>query len=213
MTLSAFLNSVLEHPFRIHLKREIHALILRQLFEWSFNYMFKKNLLIAGAHVVAVAMSLMIASQAHAADLKIGYVDLKVAIENTKRYQNGFTRLEALKQKKKSELDAIRKRIDQVESDIMGQSMAMSPERLSKKQADLKDLRKSFTRKQQDAGEELVAKKNALDTDVLVNFYKLVRAYGKENKYDMLLQKSSMFYADPKFDVTSKITELLDKKK
>ena len=64
-------------------------------------YMFKKNLLSASAQAVAIAVSLMIATPAQAVDLKIGYVDLKVAIENTKRYQNGFARLEALKQKKK----------------------------------------------------------------------------------------------------------------
>jgi Skp family chaperone for outer membrane proteins len=95
----------------------------------------------------------------------------------------------------------------------MGQSMAMSPDRLNKKQAKLKELRKSFTRKQQDAQEELLSKKNALDEGILMNFYDVVRTYGKDNHYDLLLQKSAMFYADPKYDITPKITKILDQKK
>ncbi len=161
----------------------------------------------------ALAASVSGASTAQAEEWKIAYVDLKAAIENTKRYQNGFARLQALKDQKKAELDALRKQIDQAESDIMGQAMAMSPERLSKKQNELKELRKSFTRKQQDAQEELMAKKNELDAEVLTSFYKVVKDYGKAEKYDLVLQKSAVFYADPKFDITPKITELLDKQK
>lgn len=175
--------------------------------------MLKKALLLACAAACAAVAPAVTISSAQAAELKIAYVDLKAAIENTKRYQNGFARLQALKDQKKAELDALRKQIDQAESDIMGQSMAMSPDRLSNKQNELKELRKSFTRKQQDAQEELMAKKNELDAEVLTSFYEVVREYGKQEHFDFVLQKSSVFYADPQFDVTPKITDLLDKKK
>ncbi|MDQ6975248.1 MAG: OmpH family outer membrane protein [Mariprofundaceae bacterium] len=175
--------------------------------------MLKKTLLNAVAVAFVFAVPMIITPSANAAELTIGYVDLKAAIENTKRYQNGFARVRALKEQKKAELDSLRKRINQVESDIMGQSMAMSPDRLNKKQGKLKELRKSFTRKQQDAQEELLSKKNALDEGILMNFYKVVRTYGKEKHYDMLLQKSAMFYVDPKYDITPEITKILDKKK
>ncbi len=175
--------------------------------------MLKKILLLACAATCAATAPVVTASAAKATELKLGFVDLKAGIENTKRYQRGFARLQKLKDQKKAELDALRKQIDQAESDIMGQSMAMSPERLSKKQNELKELRKAFTRKQQDAQEELMTKKNNLDAEVLTSFYEVVRDYGKQEKYDFILQKSSVFYADPRFDITPKITDLLDKKK
>jgi|UPI00035FFA28 Skp family chaperone for outer membrane proteins len=175
--------------------------------------MLKKTLLAACALACTMSVTVWTAPSLHAAEMKIGSVDLKAAIENTKRYQNGFARLQQLKEKKGAELAALRKLIDQAESDIMGQSMAMSPERLNKKQAELKELRKDFTRKQQDAQEELLSKKNALDEGILMNFYAIVKQYGKDNHYDFLMQKSAAFYSDPKYDVTAKITEILDQAK
>jgi len=175
--------------------------------------MLKKTLLTACALACTMTVTAWTAPSLHAAELKIGSVDLKAAIENTKRYQNGFARLQQLKEKKGAELASLRKLIDQAESDIMGQSMAMSPDRLNKKQAELKELRKDFTRKQQDAQEELLSKKNALDEGILMNFYAIVQQYGKDNHYDFLMQKSAAFYSDPKYDVTSKITEILDQAK
>jgi len=175
--------------------------------------MLKKTLLTACALACTMTVTAWTAPSVQAAEMKIGSVDLKAAIENTKRYQNGFARLQKFKQKKGAELASLSKLINKAESDIMSQSMAMSPERLSKKQAELKELRKDFSRKQQDAQEELLSKKNALDEAILMNFYAIVKQYGKDNHYDFLMQKSAAFYSDPKYDVTAKITAILDKTK
>jgi Skp family chaperone for outer membrane proteins len=169
--------------------------------------MFKK-IILSG---VATLISLMVVANAEAGG--IAYVDVKSSVENTKAYQIGLKRLEALKSKKLKELRALKVKIDQAEKDILGQSMAMSPERLSQKQSDLKELRKSAARKQQDAQEELVSEKNRLDQKVVGNFYKVVRAYGKEKGYDLILPKSNMIYASPALDITGEITKLLDKTK
>jgi len=147
-----------------------------------------------------------------AADLKIGYVDVKSAVENTAAYQAGLKKLEALKTKKQKELDALRAKIDQAEKDLLGQSMAMSPDRLAAKQQELNEMRKSFSRTQQDAQEELVSEKNRLDMSVGSKFQAVMHDFGKSGGYDMILPSSAMFYANPKFDVTAEITKLLDKK-
>lgn len=159
------------------------------------------------------AVAMLVASGASAAENKIAYVDVKSAVENTKAYQAGLKSLEALKNVKQKELDALRTKINQSEKDIMGQSMAMSPDRLAEKQNELKDLRKSFARKQQDAQEELISKKNNLDQSVISDFYDVVRAYGKKHSFDLILPKSAIIYASDALDITGEVTKLLDKKK
>jgi len=161
---------------------------------------------------VILAVGLMSAGTASAADLKIGFVDVKSAVENTKAYQQGLKRLEALTSKKQKELDALREKIEKSEKELLGQSMAMSPERLSEKQAELKDLRKLYTRKQQDAQEELMSEKNSLDQGVIIKFYKVVAEYGKKHGYDMILPNTQqiVLYGNPAHDVTADITKLLD---
>lgn len=162
---------------------------------------------------VILAAAMLPAGLANAADLKIGIVDVKSAVENTKAYQQGLKRLEALTGTKQKELDALREKIEQAEKDMLGQSMAMSPERLSQKQSELKDLRKLYTRKQQDAQEELMGEKNSLDQTVVLKFYKVVAEYGKKNGFDMILPNAQqiVLYSNPTHDVTADITKLLDK--
>ncbi len=162
---------------------------------------------------IVLAAGLMPAGLANAADFKVGFVDVKSAVENTKAYQQGLKRLEALTGKKQKELDALRSKIAQSEKDMLGQSMAMSPERLSQKQSELKDLRKLYTRKQQDAQEELLGEKNKLDQGVVNKFYKVVRNFGKQGGYDLIIPKAQqiVLYGNPALDVTGEITKLLDK--
>jgi len=148
----------------------------------------------------------------YAAENKIAFVDVKSAVENTKAYQKGIKHLERLKAQREKELDALRNKVLQGEKDMLGQSLAMSAERRIQKENELKELRKSFKRKQQDAQEELVSEKNRLDQSVVADFYKVVQKYGKNGHYDLILPKSNMIYSNPELDITSEITKLLDKK-
>lgn len=153
----------------------------------------------------------LFSGQAIAAEMKVGYVDVKSAIENTKAYRDGLQRLEGLKNQKQKDLSTLRNRITKAEKDLFNQSMAMSQDMASKKQQDLNDLKKTFKRQQQDAREALMMEKNRLDQGVLKKFYDAVRAYGKAQKYDMILPSSSVIYGSDAHDITSKITQILDK--
>lgn len=166
----------------------------------------------AARGLVAAAMMFGFAGSGQAADLKIGYVDVKSAVENTMAYQAGLKKLEALKNKRLKELDALRSKIDKAEKDVLSQSMAMSPDRLAAKQQELNDMRKSYTRSQQDAQEELSSEKNRLDMSVGAKLKTALQEYGKEGGYDLILPKPVMLYSNPKYDITAEITKRLDKK-
>jgi len=159
-----------------------------------------------------LALAIYLPGAAGAADLKIGYVDVKSAVENTADYQSGIKSLEALQSKKQKELNVLLDKINQSEKDLMGQSMAMSPDRLAQKQQNLKEMRKDLQRKQQDAQEQLVAEKNRLDMNVGAKFQKVMQAFGQKGGYDMIMAKSAFLYVEPKHDVTASITKLLDAK-
>lgn len=147
-----------------------------------------------------------------AAELKIGIVDVRSAIENTSAYQQGLNRLKALTSKKQKELDALRSQIEKAEKEMLGQSMAMSPERLSQKQSEINDRRKQYSRQQQDAQEEIVAEQSKLQSAQGIKLTKVLQAFGKKNGYDLLLPKAQfVLYSDPAHDVTAEITKLLDK--
>ncbi len=161
--------------------------------------------------LLVLLMALGTVSAASAAELKIAYLDVKSAVENTKAYQAGIKKLEALQNKKKKELDALRKKIEQAEKDLQNQSMAMSPDRLELKQNEIKEMRKNFSRTMQDAKDELTAEKNRLDMSVGSKLQRVIKEYGKSGKYDYIFGKPILLYADPSHDITAEITRMLDK--
>ena len=161
---------------------------------------------------IVLVAGLLPTSVAGAAELKIGIVDVRSAIENTSAYQQGLNRLKALTSKKQKELDALRSQIEKAEKDMLGQSMAMSPERLSQKQTEINDRRKQYSRQQQDAQEEIVAEQSKLQSAQGMKLTKVLEEFGKKNGYDLLLPKAQfVLYSNPAHDVTAEITKLLDK--
>ncbi len=161
---------------------------------------------------MVAAVWLLFASQALATEMKIATVDIKTAMENTKAYAAGIKRLEALQSKKKKELEAMRKRLTDLDKELQLQSMALSNERQNAKQQELVRLKKEFDRKLQDASDELKAEKRKLDSKMIGKFYDAVRAYGKEKKFDLILPKSTTMYVGEGLDITADITKILDQK-
>jgi len=160
-----------------------------------------------------LAMGIFTSGQVVAAELKIGFVDVKSAIENTKQYRVGQKQLESVKKSKQKELEALKDRITQMDKDLTSQSMAMSPDRLSKKQHDINDMKKAFKRKLQDAQEAMALERNRILQGINTKFGAKIREFGKKNGYDFLLTRPSVLYVAPKHDVTAKVTKLLDSSK
>lgn len=165
----------------------------------------------AVAAIFAAALTIGLAP-AQAEGLKIGYVDMKSAVENTRDHQQGMKKLQALQSQKIKELTVLREQITQAEKDLLGQSMAMAPDRLAMKQQELQDMQKQFQRQQQDAQEEVGAEKNRLEMSIAAKFQKVMQEYGKEHGFDLIMAKPVFLYVDPKHDITGDITKLLDAK-
>lgn len=160
-----------------------------------------------------VTMALLGSASAEAAGTKIGVVDLNSAVQNTTSYQSGLKKLEALKNRKQKELIALQNQISQAEKDLLGQSMAMAPDRVAEKQQELTQLRKMFQRKQQDAQEELTSAKNSMDKAAFMDLMRAVKSYAAKEKFDLILPKSAVIHNVDALDVTGEITKLLDKSK
>lgn len=162
--------------------------------------------------LMVFAVSLMWSAQAVASENNVAVVDIKTAMENTKAYAAGIKRLEALQNKKKKELEAMRKRLTDLDKELQLQSMALSNDRQNAKQQELAQLKKTFDRKLQDASDELKAEKRKLDSRMIGKFYDVVRDYGKEKGFDLIIPKSTTIYVGEGLDITADITNILDTK-
>jgi len=150
---------------------------------------------------------------ASAAELKIGYVDMRSAIENTVVYRSGMKRLKETMVKKSKALTSLREKIKKIQDDLQGKALAIKPERLSEMQEEITALQKKYSRQQQDDKEELVREKQRMDQGVVVSFRDAVRKYAKSHAYDLVLRKQILLYSSDKYDITAEITKLIDNKK
>lgn len=157
-----------------------------------------------------LALSMLFASGASAAELKIVFVDVKSAIENTAKFREGLQHLEGIKKDKQKELETLRDKINQMDKDLLNQSMAMSPDKLSQKQQEVDDLKTDFQRKLQDAQRAMELEKNRLLQGVYTKFGKKIQEYAAKKGYDYILTKPSVLYVKPSLDVTAEVTKLLD---
>ncbi|MDX8411783.1 MAG: OmpH family outer membrane protein [Mariprofundaceae bacterium] len=162
--------------------------------------------------LLGMMSAVFVAQPAFAADLKIAYVDIKRAVENTKTYQDGMKMLEELTGNREKELRGLEEKILEASSQLRSQSMLMSPEQLAMKQEDQASMRKKFERMQQDAQEELMREKRRLDQGVFADFYRVVGEYAKAHDFDLILQKqSALIFGSEALDISAEISKELDK--
>jgi len=157
-----------------------------------------------------LAIGIFSSGNAVAAELKVVFVDVKSAIENTQQYRNGLQHLEKIKNIKQKELEKLRDRINQMDKDLLNQSMAMSPGKLAEKQQKINDMKKAFQRKLQDAQEAMTMERNRLLQGINMKFSKKIQALGKQKKYDYILTRPSVLYVNGAHDITADITKMLD---
>lgn len=160
-----------------------------------------------------VAACLLLSSGANAAELNVVIVDVKSAIENTKTFSNGIRHIESIKNAKQKELESLRGKVAQMDKDILSQSMAMSPEKLSQKQQEVDNLKTDFQRKLQDAQRAIELERNRLWQGMFTKLNQKIQGFGAKQGYDIILIKPSVLYVKPALDVTAEVTKLLDESK
>ena len=149
-------------------------------------------------------------THAAAAEIRIAYVDVRAAIENTKEYQAGIEQLKALQTKRQKELDALRRRIEARQEELDKKAMVLSPEKLAALQEEIKGLRKQFERRREDAQEELRERMMQLNMRIMKRFHKVLEAFAKERGYDFVFGRPVLLYAAPQHEITGEITKRLD---
>jgi len=160
-----------------------------------------------------LVIGLLASANVYAGELKVVFVDVKSAIENTTQYRNDIKHLEQIKAAKQKELESLRNKINQMDKDLLSQSMVMSPDRLAKKQQTINNMKKDFKRKLQDAQEAMTAERNRLLQGINTKFGEKIRELGEQKGYDYILTKPSVLYVKNVHNITAEVTKLLNEGK
>jgi len=152
-------------------------------------------------------LPLFVAAGATAQQLKIGYVDLQRALNESdagkaakERFKVQVDRLQNDLKKKKDQLDSLK---DQLEK----KSSVMKEDEARNLQKDYEKKLRDFERDYKDSQGELQQKDNELTVELLKELQGVIEQFGKEGSYSIILEQSSssVLYGSPELDLTEQV--------
>jgi outer membrane protein len=158
---------------------------------------------------LAIVLVPILAAGAGAAaqQLKIGYVDLQRALNESdagkkakERFKTQVDKLQGDLKKQKDQLDSLKEQIEK-------KSSVMKEEESGNLQKDYEKKLRDFDRNYKDSQAELQQKDNELTVELLKQLQVVIEGFGKENGYSIILEQSSssVLYGAPELDLTEQI--------
>jgi len=162
--------------------------------------------------LVAVVMGVMMAMStvAGAADIKVGYVDFGKVQAESKAGKNAIKTIETMFKDKQTQLDKRQKELESLMDELDKQSQLLSEDVRRQKEDKLQKDYKDLQRFKADSEEELNKKKSEIAQNMLVEVSNVIKKFGKEEGYTLILERSVVLYAPDAVDVTDKIIAAYD---
>ena len=160
--------------------------------------------------LAAILLSLPVlatAAGAAAQQMKIGYVDLQRALNESdagkrakERFKTQVDKLQGDLKKQKDQLDSLKEQLEKKAS-------VMKEDDARDMQKDYEKKLRDFERNYKDSQGELQQKDNELTVELLKELQGVIEQFGKEGGYSIILEQSSssVLYGSPELDLTEQI--------
>lgn len=158
-----------------------------------------------------VTSFLAFAWSAHAAELKIGYVQVDKILQEAPQTAESGKKLEKEFSPRTQELERMQKQIRDIESGLDKNSLTLSETERRNKERDISNLKIEFQRKQRELREDVNLRKNEELGSLQDRINKAVTAVAEAEGYDLVIY-SGVAFASKKVDITDKVLKSLGKK-
>jgi outer membrane protein len=158
---------------------------------------------------------LLFANSAFADALKIGYVDLQRALNESEagkkakeEFKGQVDKLQASLKKKKDAIDSLKEQLEK-------KSLVMKDEERGNLEEDYRKRMRDFEREYKDSQADLQQKDNELTGVIIKDLQEVIRDYGERENYTMIFEASStaVLYGTKEADVTEAILQEYNRKK
>lgn len=164
---------------------------------------------------ILLSMLFTLAGFAAHADVKIGFVDMQKAIQETDAGKKAKKDLEDDFNKKKKELEKREADIKKMGEDFEKRSMAMNEEARAKKQ---QEIQMEMRKYQEIAGKsqvEIQKRERELTQPIITKLRSLIEEIAKKEEFTAILEKSeqSVMWSKADLDITDRLIKDYNKKK
>ncbi len=147
----------------------------------------------------------------HAAELKVGYVQVEKILQEAPQTAESGKKLEREFGPRSQELDKLAKQIKELETALDKDSLTITDVERRGKERDVQNFKVEFQRKQRELREDINLRKNEELATLQDRINKAVQSVAKAENYDLVMY-SGVAYAADKIDITDKVLKLLGKK-
>ena len=154
-------------------------------------------------------------SQAYA-QTKIRYIDSQKILEGYPQFQEVQKKMDDLRKTYETEFTQMQQKAQKLYEELQNQSLLLSPEKKSEKEAELQNLATQLERYQYEKlgpQGELYRKNKELTDPIIDKITQIIRKIGDDEGYDFILDAvgGTVLHAKPEYDITEKVLEQLNK--
>lgn len=144
--------------------------------------------------------------------VKIGYVDLQKALNDSQAGQKAKKVLTDLVAAKQKSVDDKASEIEKLKTELDRQATVLSPEAKKQKEERLERDLRDYQRMIRDTQEELQKKEADLTNSIIRDLREIVRKIGEEEGYTLILEQVEgiILYSSPSYDLTEKVLKRYD---
>lgn len=162
----------------------------------------RKIIVTATAALVLAAMFCGVSS---AAEIKLGYINLRKVESDSIAGKKALKVLENLVKDKQAQIEQRKEEIQKMQAELDKQSAVISADERSRRQDKIQRAYKDYQRFGSDSQDELSRKKEEMASKMFDEVTAVINKYGKEEGYTLILDRSVVLYAPQAVDVTDKI--------
>ncbi|RJQ50279.1 MAG: OmpH family outer membrane protein [Nitrospiraceae bacterium] len=143
----------------------------------------------------------------HAAEVKLGYVDLNKALNESEEGKKAVKTLEELFKSKQAVIEDKRKELGKLNEELQKQSSILTQDAIKEKQEERDRLGRDFQRIVKDSEEEVEKKRADFMDRILKDLAEIIRKTGEEEGYTAIFEKAQggIMFIQEKLDLTDKI--------
>ena len=162
-----------------------------------------------------IAAMIFTAGVVHAADVKVGIVDVQRAVQSTAAGKKAKETLDSEFKKRKEDLDKKKADIDKMGQDLEKKRSVLSEEVFNKRQMELQEEMLKFQKTVGENQVEIQKKEKGLVEPILEKMRKVINKVSQEKGMSLVLEKQgqNVLFNLPEIDLTDEVIKTFEKEK
>ena len=157
-------------------------------------------------------LTIFCALSVHAAEIKIGYVDLQKALNTCEAGKAAKEKLSVRVKEYEAQIDLKQKDVKKLKDDLDKQGLILSDEKREAKKLDFDQKLKDLDRFSKDFQEDFQKQEAKFTKQIFIDFSKIITDVGTKEGYTAIFERSesALLYADQTIDLTDKAIKAYD---